>query len=214
MFALSTAWYGDSPEPLEGGVGNKDRVLGIRVPLWVNVKAGENYAYSVTRVAVTNISAEVLSAALLYDNKRATGIPAGRIDAREIPVVGPAATGLTQLTNKLPKLGNLLGLLIFNPTPPTASSDTSAVQSLSIDYGTTTIIKASWGDLQSTFAPTDDMIRGNTSEMVRRNILQNYGWLDFRDEPLDLKAQDLAVTVDQEVTSTSIRLVPIIEVPQ
>ncbi len=214
MFALSAAWYEYAPKPIEGGVGNKDRVFGIRVPLWIKTKSGENYAYSATRVAQTNISAETLAASLLYDNAAPPGSRGGRIDAREIPVTGPAATGITQLTNKIPKLGNLLGLLFFNPSPPTLASDTSAIQSISIDAGTTTIIKANWADLQAPAAWDYDMTRGNTTEMVKRNILTAYGFLDLRDEPIDLKAADVAVSVDQEVASSAFRLIPVIEVPQ
>jgi len=50
--------------------------------------------------------------------------------------------------------------------------------------------------------------------MVSRQVLQNYGWVELRDTPIDLIANDLAVNVDAEVASDAVRLIPVIEIPQ
>ncbi len=57
------------------------------------------------------------------------------------------------------------------------------------------------------------MTRANATEMVKHNILRNYGFADFRDDPIDLLANDVAVTVDVQTASDAVRVIPIIELP-
>lgn len=214
LFALSTAFYEASPQFVEGAIGQDMKVFGIRVPLWTKPKTTETYGYSITRVAVTNISGEVVTLTLLYDNAVPAGRNPGRIDAREIPFTTGAATGIQQVTNKLPKLGKLLGLLIFSTTVPTVAADLASVQNLFLDTPTARLVSATWGDLQAAFHANYDFVRADASALVKRNVLDNYGWLDFRDEPVDLVANDVALSIDSQSVSTAVRFIPVIEVPQ
>jgi hypothetical protein len=50
--------------------------------------------------------------------------------------------------------------------------------------------------------------------MVVRQVLQNYGWVELRDTPIDLVNNDVAVNVDAEVANDPVRIVPVIEIPQ
>src|SRR2546425_9575003 len=225
-FALSTFWYGQPPRYNEGSTGTTNTVYGIRIPLWIKPKAAsETYSWNATRVAVTNISAEVLSLGLSYQNTAPPNVSfggsdflgyrgPGRIDARQIPFTTPAATGIIQVTPKLPKLGKLLGLLIFNTTVPTNAAVTADTEFLFLDSTKSRIVSATWSDLQANFWSPVDFTRADATALVTRQVLQNYGWLDFRDEPIDLVTDDIALSVDAEVVSEAVRFVPVIEVPQ
>src|SRR6267378_794054 len=116
LFALSTAWYGQLPRYREGAIGQNDHVAGIRIPAHVKLKSNETNAFFITRVAVTNISAEVIR---LTGEFLETAKPGGRYDIRAILDTLPAAAGISQRIQKLPKLGKLLGLLVFCTTVPT-----------------------------------------------------------------------------------------------
>jgi len=225
-FALSTAFYGQAPKYLEGATGTTDSVYGIRIPLWVKPKpAAESYAWNATRVAVTNVASELLHLSLNYANAAPAAIKSantspfeyqgtGRIDARQIPFTTPAATGISQVINKLPKLGSLLGILVFNTTVHTSAAVTADTQFLFLDSPLSRITSASWTDLQNDFLYAEDFTRADATALVTRQVLQNYGWLDFRAEPIDLVGQDIALSVDAEVVSEATRFIPVIEVAQ
>jgi len=225
-FALHTAWYGQPPKYNEGATGTTDTVYGIHIPLWVKPKAAtESYAWNVTRVAVTNVASEVLTlgleylfappaAELLAGIDRLSYRGPGRIDARQIPFTTPAATGIVQVTPKLPKLGKLLGLLVFNTTVPTSAAVTADTEFLYLDSSKSRIVSATWSDLQANLWSPTDFTRADATALVTRQVMQNYGWIDFRDEPIDLIADDYALSVDAEVVSEAVRFVPVIEVPQ
>src|SRR5713101_4316813 len=226
LYALSAAVYGIQPRVIEGATGTTDSVFGIRTPLWVKTKTSESYAWNATRIAVTNIASEVFHLALQVIG---TAPPAGaspgndllpyrgtgRIDAREIPFTTPAATGITQVTPKLPKLGKLLGLLTFCTTVPTTAAVTSDVEFLFLDSPTFRYVAASWDDMHGTLNSVEDQGAAAAAPAITNQLaMQNYGWLDFRDEPIDLIAEDIALSIDAEVVSEAVRFIPVIEVPQ
>ncbi len=221
-FALANAFYGYTPPMYEGSSATIDKVFGIRIPLWLKTKAGVSYSWFATRVAQTNISSEVLNVTLLHRSvvpSSASGYGTGyqgtgRIDARAIPFTTPAATGITQVTPKLPKLGKLLGLLVFCTTVPTNAADTSDVQNLFLTTPAIPLVSATWADLHATFDEVIDETRADATAMTLRQVLQNYGFLDLRDDPIDLIKDDIALSVDAEVVSEAVRFVPVIEVPQ
>jgi hypothetical protein len=232
LFAFSTAWYGGAPRTEEGAIAANDWVSGMQIPLWAKIKPNETYSWFATRVAVTNISTEVLrltiaalekipaggvAGSLYAPGEQSSGdyaIGRGRIDARTIPVTLPAATGISTIINKLPKLGRLLGLLVFNTKVPDRTTDTSSIQRLFIDSSKFRVIDAHWQDLSGAmpFRPDPSTAAGVDSPVVLE--LDNFGWLDLRQEPIDLIADDYSVTADVGVASDPVRITPIIEVPQ
>lgn len=211
MFALCTAFYEDNPAFIEGATATVDDVEGIRIPLWITPKSGENYSYFITRVAQTNISAEVFSLSLLSKSKPPGG---GRIDARTIQFTTPAATGaVTQVLPKLPKLGSLLGLLIFATTVPTQAAVTCSAQNIFLDTPSTRLVSIAWDDARSIHPFGVDETRATATALVKDSVLRNYVYLDFFDDPIDLIANDVAVSVDSEVASDIQRYVPVIQLP-
>jgi hypothetical protein len=234
-YALSTAWYGRKPAFQEGATGTTDTVFGIRIPLNLKVQPKELYSYSLTRVAVTNVASEVATVGLysldhpplgLANNVGGTIIPktqggttptgpdAGRFDIRQITATLPGATGFTQLVPKLPKIGLLRGLLVFATTVPTTAAVTASIQRIQLSLPTYNPVDATWSELQAAFLDEIDFTRADATAMVSRQVLQNYGWVELRDTPIDLVANDLAVNVDAEVASDAVRLIPVIEIPQ
>lgn len=213
LFALQAGFYGYTPAFIEGAIAQDDKVYGIRIPLWIVPKSTESYGYSITRVAQTNLSGEVVSLALNYLNARPTP-PRGRIDAREIPFTTGAATGIATAVDKLPKIGKLLGLLIFCTTVPTETADSASVQRLKLKSPKTTLVDATWHELHSHFRDHIDFASGDASELVLRQVLDNYGYLDFQDEPIDVATEDISIVIDNQAVSSAVRFIPVIEVPQ
>ncbi len=210
-FALSTAWYGIVPRYREGAIGEDDKVAGIKVPVWAKTKPAEAWSFFITRVAVTNLSGEVLRLTGDFLEKAPN---TGRLDIRQIPVTTPAALGITQLVPKLPKTGRLLGLLVFSTSVPSFTVDTASIERLFIDGAKTRYCDLHWQDLSAGLLYRPDSLASAGTQSPGVVALDNYGFADFRDDPIDLVAEDIAINADVGVVSEAVRLLPIIEVPQ
>jgi len=207
LFALSSFFYGVTPDFLVGAAGQDDKVHGIRIPVWAPVDPTKVLSYSITRVAVTNISGEVLHLASRWFSEA----PAGRtpIYAVQITDTLPATTGISTRIQRLPKLGNLLALIVFNTTVPTVTADTASVQRLFMDAPGGERSEHHIADMLGTWKEFHD--RG-TADVIP-GVLGPYGVIDFRDSPLDLIANDVKVDVETGVASDAVRYIPVIQLP-
>lgn len=204
LVALQAFWYHEFPLLFEADAATDDfKVLGVRVPIYEQIQANTNYSLSATRVALTNASGEVLEVAARWND---TAIKPRPIYAVEQPFTTAAATGRTNLNIQLPKLGNLVGLIMFNTAAPTNTADASSVQRIQLylngvrgpqyNVGTRGLIPGFAAGEQGT--PPHD-------------ILANYSFVDLREAPIDAKGQNIEIEVDVQDASDAVRLIPIIE---
>lgn len=204
LVALQAFWYHELPIIYEADAATDDfKALGIRVPIYEKIDANQAYSWGATRVALTNASGEVLELAARWNN---TPIKPAQIYAVEQPFTTAAATGRTNLNIQLPKLGKLVGLILFNTNAPTNTADASSVQRIQLylngvrgpqyNIGTRGYIPGFAVGEQGT-PPAD--------------ILANYSFVDLREAPLDTKSQNIEIEVDVEDASDACRIIPIIE---
>lgn len=203
LVALQAFWYHEVPILFEAVAATDDfKALGIRVPIYEDIDKNQAYSWSATRVALTNASAEVLEIAARWSDKR---LNPGPIYAVEQPFTTAAATGRTNLNIQLPKLGDLVGLILFNTNAPSLTVDASSVQRIQLylngvrgpqyNVGTRGLIPG--------FNP------GANGDPVH-DILNEYSFIDLRDDPIDAKGQNIEIEVDVEDASDAVRLIPII----
>jgi hypothetical protein len=200
----------------------------MQIPLWVKVGPKELYSYNATRVAVTNVASEVFHAGLYSLDKlpdmsynsplgfwgvKSTGGP-GRLDIRQILATLPGATGYTQILPTIPRVGLLRGLLVFSTTVPTSAAVTASIQRLQLQLPSSNPVDIHWNDMQAAFRKAIDFTRADATALTTRQILQNYGWVELRDTPIDLIANNVAINVDVELASDPVRFIPVIEIPQ
>src|SRR5205085_2777611 len=88
------------------------------------------YSYSVSRTAVTNVSAEVLT--LIARGKNSPGPGQSPLNIIEITASTAGSAGIQQIV-QLPRVGRLLGLLCFFTTVPTATADVGTYNHMMID---------------------------------------------------------------------------------
>lgn len=208
IFALHSAWYRLPPVALAGGADEREFVYGMKIPLQLRTKPTENYSWSATRSAVANFGTERLQAALSFLHY----VPgnAGRISAIEIAHTTDGSAGIERVTESLPAIGLLRGLLVFSNSVPLATADSATVQRLYLDTPSKTgYVNAHIGALTGAFRTGLD-----TASAGVQSALLNYGWLDLRDSPIDLRTQRVGLRIDSEETSAAARFVPVIEVPQ
>lgn len=204
LVALMAFFYNRTPQIWENtDATGSDFIMGIKIPIQEVIDAAQSYTYAATRVAQTNISVETLAlTAVYYDDAK------GRkpIIAVELPYTTAAATGYTQLGVELPPIGKMIGLLVFQTIGPSDGLFVSSIQRFQIQENgqNTSKVPASiaatlgGGIFDGTLSPLADM-------------LKYYNALDFRDEPIDLKAKKVTFSVDVEDASDATRFIAIIE---
>lgn len=204
LVALQAFWYHEFPLMFEADAATDDfKILGIRVPIYEQIQQNVAYSFGATRVALTNASGEVLELAARWSEKALKPKP---IYAVEQPFTTAAATGRTNLGIQLPKLGNLVGLIMFNTAAPTNTADASSVQRVQLyldgvrgpqyNVGTRGLIPGFSAGEQGT--PPHD-------------VLANYSFVDLREDPIDVKGQNVEIEVDVQDASDAVRIIPIIE---
>lgn len=204
LIALMAWYFKEMPMVWENTDNTgSDFVLGIKIPINEKIDPSNTYTYAATRNAVTNIGSETLAlqATYLSDDK-------GRkpIIAVELPYTTAAATGYTQLGVKMPPLGKMIGLLVFNTTVPVdgaASFSIQRVQIMENGQQTSKLLGACSGVLPAGVAD------GTLSPIV--DVLKGYQVYDFRDEPIDTKAAEITFSVDVQGTSEATRFIAVIE---
>lgn len=204
LVALMAMFYKELPTAWENtDATGKTYVLGIKIPVQETIDNAQKYAYSITHAAVTNFASTTLSLDAVYMNK-----PSGRnpIIAVPSPYTTAGATGSTNPSIQVPPLGNILGILLYQTTVPTDAGITYDVQRVQM------VLSGKLGSV---------MHAGNASNLfgasgyVNLNpfgeVLNNYQLFDFRDDPLDAKANNVQFNLDIETASEATRIIPIIE---
>lgn len=204
LLALNMFMWGQVPLFWSADTTSDDaKIFGLRVPVYEQIDRNKTYAWSATRVAQTNVSGEVLELAGRWSDKTLVPKP---IYAVEQPFTTAGATGRTNLNIQLPKLGNLIGLILYNGTAPTNTADAAAVQRLQFYLN---------GVRSSQFnVGTRGAVPGfnqDTQSLLMQDVYAAYSFMDFREDPIDAKGQNIEIEVDVQATSTAARLIPIIQ---
>lgn len=203
LVALQAFLTKSSPKIFEGAAGEDDKVLGIIVPVHERMAEDVSYSWSATRKAVVNVSGEVLEVAADWDDEV-------RADRRfilvEQPVTLPAGTGLTSLNLIVPKVGELLGLVLFLSTVPSSTTDTGSIQRLKL---TIDGVVESQYNLASMASLADYLLLKPTDPLF--DTLNNYYFIDFRESPINAVERDIGFIVDVQTASDPIRLIPVLQ---
>lgn len=204
LVALMTFFYNRTPQIWENtDATGSDFIMGIKIPIQEVIDAAQSYTYAATRVAQTNISVETLAlTAVYYDDAK------GRkpIIAVELPYTTAAATGYTQLGVELPPIGKMIGLLVFQTIGPSDGLFVSSIQRFQLQENGQNTSKAPASILATLGSGIFD---GTLSPLA--DMLKYYNAIDFRDEPIDLKAKKVTFSVDVEDASDATRFIAIIE---
>lgn len=204
LLALNLFYYGSIPHMFEANSTSDLFVYrGLRLPVHETIDPNTNYAWSATRAAQTNVSVETLELAARWNDAPLFPKP---ISAVEQPFTTAGATGRTNLNLILPKVGKLIGLIVFNNVAFSNTTATAGVQRLQLYRNGKRSSQYNWGTMG--FLPG---VAFQNQELLIDSVLANYGFIDLRESPLDAIAEDINVEVDVESTSASARLIPVFE---
>lgn len=204
LLALNIFLYGAIPQFWAADTTNDNfAMMGLRVPIWETIDPQKTYAWSATRVAQTNASSETFELASRWADSALMNKP---IYAVEQPFTTPGATGRSNLNIQIPKLGNLIGLMIFNNVDVTNTANTAAVQRTQLYLNGVRSSQFNRG----TRGWASGFNQDNQS-LLAQAVYSNYTIIDLRDSPIDTKGQNVEIEIDCESTSASARLIPIIQ---
>lgn len=201
LYALSFFLEAKAGRIIEGAAGEDDKVMGIEIPLNLPIEADQNYSWGATRAAVANVSGEQLGLEAIWNDEDTNG---GNISAVEQPFTTAGATGPTSLNVIIPQIGELIGLIVFNTTVPTATADTSSITEIKfmIDGVASDVLHMSQGKGLHGGALANLTAPG-------RDVVENYSFFDFRDKPYDAKSKRISLDVEVGVATEAVRFIPI-----
>lgn len=204
LIAVMAFFYGKLPTAYETGSTTDDKVLGIRIPVFEDMTDDKAYSVSAERTAVTNVGTEVINLSALWTEGRVGGEP---IHAVELAGTTPGATGESQLNNFLPRVGDLIGLIVYNTAYPDADSDASSIQriTLLIDGVKQSVLDVAVGGMTG-------QVSGLTAGDPLFDTLAPYSCFDFRAEPIDCKGKQVGLQIDAQDASDAFRIIPIMRV--
>ena len=202
LLALNMFMYGSVPLFWAADSVNDDaKILGLKVPVYEEISKELSYSWSATRVAQTNLSNEVFELAATWSDKKLMPAP---IYAVEQPFTTAGATGRTNLNIQLPKVGDLIGLIVYNSTAPTNTSDNASVQRIQLYLNGVRSSQYNVG--------TSGFVKGfnqDNQALLMQDVYSHYSFIDLREDPIDAKANNIEVEVDVEDATTQVRLIPI-----
>lgn len=204
LLALNAFLYGATPQFWAANATSDNAALmGLRVPIYEKIDPNVTYAWSATRAAQTNVSAETFELASRWNDSPLNPSP---IYAIEQPLTTAAATGRTQLNIQIPSLGKLVGLLVFNNVDVSNTSNTAGIQRLQLYKNGNRFSQYNRG----TRGAIPNFNQDN-QELLMQDVYKQYMFIDLRESPIDAKGNQIGVEVDVESASASARLIPIIQ---
>jgi hypothetical protein len=200
--ALDVFLLGHSPQVIEGAAGEDDKVFGLVIPLWHKVAPAEAVSWLVTRSAVANVSGEIISIAYVTKDK---GVSDVHFDIRAITGTSPATTGVATAVPDLPRMGNLIGILLYSDTVPTATADTVTLQEIRLYRNDVQELTTVWDELQGDRA---NVVDGHLTQPLRDTIVK-YAYIDLSADPWDLSKDRARVDVNFGVANSPYKVIPI-----
>jgi len=202
LLALNMFLYGSVPIHFVANATSDDaKIFGLKVPIYEQINKEISYSWAATYVAQTNVSNPVIEVAARWSDKALQPAP---IYAVEQPFTTAGSTGRTSLNMIIPRVGDLIGLLLWANTMPTNTADTASVQRLQLYLNGNKFSQYNVG--------TTGFIKGfnqDNQELLAQLTYANYRFIDLREDPLDAKANEIGVEVDVQAASESARLIPV-----
>lgn len=207
LYALNVLMLGFNPFSVVGSAttDSQNKIMGLRVPLWQSPRPSGQLTYTCTRVAETNADTETLTMCEWSNDKI---LKPKYLYYVEIPMTLAGATGFGN-RKELPRVGDLLGILMFSTTIPSASVETtSSIDQLRVEIDDTRVMDFTWQDLKAggKFGTIALM-----SSPADASIIDNYVFVDFRDDPIT-KDHKITLDINAGTASDAVRIIPVFAV--
>jgi len=207
LYALNDLFLGKRPITIVAGAATDEhtKIMGLDVPLFQPARAAGELAFLVGRVAVSGVNTETISIAEVANTER---LEETWLHYVEMPGVTAGAVGYGNIVD-LPAPGDLVYLIFYSTTIPTTTSETATVQSVKISVDGVTVIERNWHEMKA------DVSRGGSTGLFASpgdtSILDNYGIIDFRKDPIPREA-DVSLDINAGVANEAFRIIPIFRV--
>ncbi len=202
IYALDALLLKHLPDALEGAAGEDCKVMGLTVPFQHAVKAAEAISWLATRVAVTNISGEIISIGYTWDTKP---LQNKMFHAVEHAGTSPSSTGWGTIQASLPRVGDLIAILLYSATVPTTTADTVTLQEVKLKRNEVEEFKAEWFELQA----DSKSMWTNIDASSLKDIMANYAIINLTEDPWDAKKDKISLEANFGVASSAYRWIPI-----
>jgi len=204
LWALNLLYFGKNPLTLAPGAAtnNRVRVYGLDVPLQQAARPPGALAIQVGRVGVSGVDSETITIAELSSD---VALAPKYYHYVTIPLTLAATTGYGNFVD-LPQPGDLHGILFYNSTIPTKTSDTASVQKVMVVIDGARAYEASFHEMKADSIPGSGHDTGDSP--ADTSFIDNYCLLDLRKDPVPA-ASTVKLDINAGVASDTVRIIPI-----
>ena len=205
LVALSVFYYGKRPSIGENtDATGTDFIGGLKIPIYQKVESGKDLTIQLDRTAVTNIATETVAITGYWDTGE-TGKKA--IHFVRIAHTTSGTAGIETLGSRIVPKGNLIGLVVVQPSGFTDANIDTSIQRLKILENGEEIVHLN--DL------ADAMDMGDVDYVTPNplaDLIRTLRTFDLRPVGLDAKGKELTLQFDVQDVSDSVVILPIIEI--
>jgi len=207
LYALNDLFLGRRPITIVAGAATDQhtKIMGLSVPLYQPPRGAGELTFLVGRVAVSGVDTETISIAEVANTET---LEEAWLHYVEMPGVTAGATGYGNIVD-LPAPGDLIYLIFYSTTIPTTTSETATVQSVKVEINGQVVIERNWHEMKA------NVTRGGATGLFGSpgdtTILDNYGVIDFRKDPIPKEA-DVSLDINAGVANQAFRIIPIFRV--
>ncbi len=203
MIAVMATYYQELPAIWENTDSTgTSYILGVKVPVHETMDSNTTYTWSATFATQTNFTVTKLCIEAVY-----LSTPSAEHPKILVPLswTTPGSTGMSAINARLQNQGSLIGLLLFTTTRLSDGLDVMDIQRIQlVESGKQTsmlnVANAKGFVGASEYGALDPL----------GEILIDYAYWTFADDPIDVKTGYLEFIADVEATSGATRLIPII----
>ena len=179
-------------------------VGGVKVPIFAKMDATKKVSHSAAWVTQTNAATTTLAIDAYFDETDQGKKP---VHAVAVSLTSAAATGYQLIDVILPQIGKLVGVIIQHATPFADGTIAVSIERLRLLINGQT--HSQFNVLASSLGVPG--VYNGTLEPIA-DLLNVFSFLDLRPSGLDLKTQEVKISIDVQDVSDAIVIIPVIEI--
>ena len=204
MYALNVLMWRNNPFTVVAGSATDEEttIMGMRVPVWQRGRPDGALTWRAVRNPVTNGDTEILS---VWEEGYTKTLSEQWLHYNEITFTTVAASTFEEVIT-LNLTGDLIGLLFFGTTIPTATSQNATVGEVKLEIGGREFNHINWQTMKGMSAMGHHDLMASPADA---GILDNYAFWSFTNDPIPAGTQVRISNQNDTGNAEAMRIIPV-----